>query len=201
MRIITISREFGSGGREIGKRLADELGIAYYDKEIISEIIKTDGIDNISDKEAEQDYPISFGRTFATLSFFQNSALNMVVAEQKIIRKIAKRGEDFIIAGRSADVILKRYKPCNIFVYADMQSKIARCRKRLDKKDDMTERAIERKIKQIDSARRKHRDLVSTDKWGDRRNYNLCVNTTDLEIKNVVPSVAEFVKCYFGRRK
>ena len=116
MRIITVSREFGSGGREIGKRLADELGIAYYDKEVISEIIKENGVGEIMDKDAEHDYPISFGRTFATLSFFQNSALNMVVAEQKIIRKIAKRGEDFVIVGRSADVILKRYKPCNIFV-------------------------------------------------------------------------------------
>lgn len=201
MKIITVSREFGSGGREIGKRLADELGFTYYDKEIISKIVKENRFDDILDKDVENDIPLSFGRTFATLSFFRNSAVNMIVSEQKIIRAIAKRGENFVIVGRSADAILKRYKPCNIFVYADMQSKIKRCKKRLEKHETLTERDIERKIKQVDSARRKHRDLISTDKWGDRKNYHLCINTTGLDIKGVVPSVAEYAKNYFQQKK
>ncbi len=201
MRIITVSREFGSGGREIGKRLADEMGIAYYDKEIISEIAKENNIKDILDKDTANEFPISFGRTFASLSFFRNSAVNMIVAEQKIIRQIAKRGEDFVIVGRSADAILKKYKPCNVFVYADMQSKIKRCKKRFDKNEKLTERDLERKIKQVDSARRKHRDLISTEKWGDRKNYHLCINTTGFEIKDLIPTVMQYVSGYFNKKK
>ncbi len=201
MKIITVSREFGSGGRELGKRLSDELGIAYYDKEIISELAKENKIKEIPDKDMANEYPISFGRTFASLSFFRNSAVSMIVAEQKIIRNIAKRGEDFVIVGRSADVILRRYKPCSIFVYADMNSKIKRCKKRFSKDESVTERDLEKKIKQVDSARRKHHDLISTDKWGDRKNYNLCINTTGTEIKEVVAAASAFAKAYFARRK
>lgn len=201
MRIITVSREFGSGGREIGKRLADEMGIAYYDKEIISEIAKENKIKDILDKDTVNEFPISFGRTFASLSFFRNSAVSMIVAEQKIIRHIAKRGEDFVIVGRSADAILKRYKPCNIFVYADMQSKMKRCKKRFEKNEKLTEKDLERKIKQVDSARRKHRDLISTEKWGDRNNYHLCINTTGFEIKDLIPTVLQYTNSYFDKKK
>ncbi len=201
MRIITVSREFGSGGREIGRRLAEELGIAYYDKEIISEIASEIKIKDIVDKDSMDEFPISFGRTFASLSFFGNSAVNMIVSEQKIIRQIAKRGEDFVIVGRSADVILKKHKPCNIFVYADLPSKMKRCKKRFEKNNKLTERDLERKIKQVDSARKKHRDLISTDKWGDKKNYHLCINTTGFEIKELVPVASEYVKSYFDRKK
>lgn len=201
MRIITVSREFGSGGREIGKRLADAMGIAYYDKEIISEIAKENNIKDILDKDTMDEFPVSFGRTFASLSFFRNSAVNMIVAEQKIIRQIAKRGEDFVIVGRSADAILKKYKPCNIFVYADMSSKVKRCKKRFEKNEKLTERDLERKIKQVDSARRKHRDLISTEKWGDRKNYHLCINTTGFEIKDLIGTACEYVNSYFNKNK
>ncbi len=202
MKIITISREFGSGGREIGKRLADELGIAYYDREIISEIAKNGGkADDIPTKEELKEYSVSFGQTFSSLAFFGNSAVNMIVKEQRIIRNIAKKGEDFVIVGRSADVILRKFKPCNIFVYADMPAKIKRCKKRFEKGKALTEKEIEKKIKQIDNARKKHHDLVSTEKWGDKKGYNLMVNTAGIEIKSLVGSVKSFVDSFFETRK
>ncbi len=201
MRIITVSREFGSGGREIGKRLADSMGIAYYDKEIISEIAEEMKIKDIIEKETMSEFPISFGRTFASLAFFGNSAVNMVVSEQRIIRQIAKRGEDFVIVGRSADVTLKKYKPCNIFVYADIATKKKRCKKRFEKNDKLTERDLERKIRQVDNARKKHRDLLSTEKWGDKKNYHLCINTTGFEIKDLVPTASAFIESYFNKKK
>ncbi len=201
MRIITVSREFGSGGREIGKRIADSLGIAYYDKEIISEIANEMKLKDIAQSERIDEYPISFGRTFSSLAFFAKSAVNMVMAEQKIIRQIAKRGEDFVIVGRSADVTLKRHKPCNIFVYADMTSKIKRCKKRFEKDEKLTEKDLEKKIKQVDSARRKHRDLLSPDKWGDKKNYHLLINTTGFEIKEVIPTALAYIESYFEKKK
>ena len=202
MKIITISREFGSGGREIGKRLADELGVAYYDREIISEIAQNGGkADDIPTKEELNEYSLSFGQTFSSLAFFGNSAVNMMVKEQRIIRNIAKKGEDFIIVGRSADVILKKFKPCNIFVYADMPSKIKRCKKRFEKGKTLTEKEIEKKIKQVDNSRKKHHDLVSTDKWGDKKGYNLMVNTTGVEIKSIVMAVKAYTDSFFENRK
>ncbi len=201
MKIITVSREFGSGGREIGKRLADELGFAYYDKEIIAEIADEIKMKDIVEKETIDDFPISFGRTFASLSFFRNSAVNRIVSEQKIIRQIAKRDEDFVIVGRSADVILKRFKPCNIFVYADMATKMKRCKKHFEKNEKLTAKDLEKKIKQVDSSRRKHRDLISTDKWGDKKNYQLCINSAGFEIKELVPTVLAYTQSYFAKKK
>lgn len=130
-KIITISRELGSGGREIGKRLADELGIAYYDREIITEISKKTGmseeyIKNISEKGVSP-YTFHFGKSFTLYSKMQSNETEILVAEQRIIKEIAKKG-DCVIVGRGANVILKEYNPMKIFIYADMESKINRCR-------------------------------------------------------------------------
>lgn len=132
-RIVTISREFGSGGKEIGKRLADELGVRYYDREIIIGISKETGmteqyIKNISEKGI---YPqaFNFGKTFATFNNLQSNQTEILVKQQEIIKRIAEKG-NCIIIGRGADVILKDYNTINIFVYADMESKINRCREK-----------------------------------------------------------------------
>ena len=129
-RIITISREFGSGGREIGKRLADELGFSYYDREIITEVAKETEmaekyIQNISEKGVSP-YPFQFAKSFAVYSNLQKQQTEILVAEQKIIKQIAQNG-DCVIVGRCANSILKEYNPMNIFVCAIMESKIARC--------------------------------------------------------------------------
>ncbi len=202
MQIITVSREFGSGGREIGKRIAESLGWTYYDREIISELIKkTSKVHELSEKELLQEYPISFGRTFSSLSIFRNSAVNLVAKEQRVIRSIAKRDENFIIVGRCADIILKKYRPFTIFVYADMPSKIKRCKKHHPKGEKLLDKEIEKKIKQVDGARKKYHDLVSTEKWGDKKNYHLCINTSGIDIKDIIAPVSEYSKIYFDNIK
>ena len=118
-RIIRISREFGSGGREIGKRLADELGYAYYDKEIITEISNQTGlskeyIKNISERGTVT-YPFQFAKSFAMYSTMQNNQTEVLVAQQKVIKEIAQKG-NCVIVGRGANTILKEFKPMNIFV-------------------------------------------------------------------------------------
>ena len=202
MQIITISREFGSGGREIGKRLAQSLGWSYYDKEIILGLAqKNEKINDLSEKELLQKYPISFGKTFSSLSIFRNSAVNLVAKEQRAIRSIAKREENFVIVGRCADVVLKKYKPFNLFVYADMNSKIKRCKKHHPKGEKLTDKEMEKKIKQVDSARRKYHELVSTEKWGDKKNYHLCMNTSGADLESLVAPVSEYIKTYFDSKK
>ena len=131
MRIITISREFGSGGRELGKRLAEQLGFNYFDREIITEIAKKTELDeHYIDSVLEKGitaYPIHIGQTFAGVSTINHTPIEVLVAQQKILKELAEQG-DAVFIGRSADAILKDYNPLNIFVYAEMESKLARCK-------------------------------------------------------------------------
>lgn len=201
--IITISREFGSGGREVGKRLADELGLAYYDREIITELARETGlteeyIKNISEK-GNYSYPFHFAKSFAVYSGLQSNQTEIMIAQQKILKEIAKKG-NCVIVGRGANVILKDYNPMNIFVYADMESKINRCRRKATENENLTDRELENKIIQIDKDRRKYNSIISNQEWGDKRNYHLCINTSGIEIKNVISSIAEYIEEWFGRK-
>ncbi len=204
MKIITISREFGSGGRELGKRLADELGFDYYDREIIEAVAKNKGIDsryaeNALENRSWKTYPVSFGRSFAMQTM--NNATSLLVEEKKIIEKIAGLGKDCVIVGRNADVLLKNYAPLNIFVCADMQSKISRCEERTAEGENLSKKEMEQKIRRIDKIRKERRRIVSGDEWGDKSAYHLVVNTTDWRIKELTPAVADFAKRFFGRTK
>lgn len=196
-KIITISREFGSGGRELGKRLAEELGIAYYDREIITEISKETGlseqyIQNISENGI---YPqaFHFGKTFANFSSVQSNQTEILVKQQQIIKKIADTG-DCVIVGRGAGVILKNHNPMNIFVYSDMQSKIERCKANAKQDENMSDKEIEKKIIKVDKNRKNFHDMLSSLEWGDKNNYHLCINTSGIEIKAIIPALAEYVK-------
>lgn len=199
-KIITISREFGSGGREIGKRLADELQIDYYDKEIITEIANKTGlseeyIKNISEK-GNYGYPFQFAKSFTLYSNLQSNQTEILVATTKVIKEIAQRG-NCIIVGRGASVILNDYNPMNIFVYADIESKINRCRMKAENKESLTDKEIKNKIIQIDKDRKKYNNIISNLEWGDKSNYNLCINTSGIEIKTIIPSLADYIENWF----
>jgi len=198
MRIITISREFGSGGRELGKRLADLLGFDYYDKEIISAISKNKGIDegyieNVLNNQGWKNFPITFRKSFAGLNGINNLNMDILLEQNKIIKEIASLGKDFVIVGRNADVLLSEFKPFNIFVCADMESKINRCIERAYENEGLKRKEIEKNIIKIDKNRAKTRELITDSLWGDRKSYHLILNTTDLEIKKIAESVKYFV--------
>ncbi len=201
-KIITISREFGSGGREIGKRLSDELGYTYYDREIIDLIAKEtkmseEYITNISEKGLYP-YAFQFAKSFISYSEIQNHQMEILVAEAKVLKRIAEKG-NCIIVGRGANIVLKDYNPMNIFVYSDMESKINRCKtKREDEK--LTEKQLENKIKKIDKNRKNYHEIISNIKWGDKENYHLCINTSKLEIKDIIPSLANYIENWFRRQ-
>lgn len=200
-KIITISREFGSGGREVGKRLADELGFRYYDREIIDEIAKETGmskeyIQNISEKGIYP-YPFQFAKSFTSYSGVQSNQTEILVAQTKVIKEIAEKG-NCIIVGRGANAILKDYNTMNIFVYADMESKINRCREKAKEDEKITDKEMEKKIIAIDKARKNYHNIISDFEWGDKRNYHLCINTTNVEIKAIIPSLAKYIEDWFG---
>lgn len=199
-KIVTISREFGSGGKEIGKRLADALGYAYYDSEIITLLAKETGmseeyIKNISEKGAYP-YAFQFAKSFAMYSSMQNTKTEILVAQAKILKQIAEEG-NAIIVGRGANTILKEYNPMNIFVYANMESKINRCKEKAKEDEHLTDKELENKIKDIDKSRKALNDLISNAEWGKKENYNLCINTSNIKIKSIIPALAEYIENWF----
>ena len=202
MKIITISREFGSGGREIGKRMADILGFDYYDSEIISAVAKKSGadenyIENVLDNHGWQDIPISFMGTIGSAGYMNASAVKLLVQQKKVIEEIAALGKDCVIVGRNADVILSEYKPFDIFVCASLTAKIERCMQRAKPDEKITERKLARKIKKIDRMRANTRTVLSGQGWGERHDYHLTVNTTDWQIKELAKSVAHMADDWF----
>lgn len=202
-KIITISREFASGGREIGKRLADELGYAYYDSEIINLLVKETGkteqyIKNISEKGIYP-YAFQFAKSFSTYGTLQKEQTELMVASQKILKQIAEKG-NCIIVGRGAAEILKDYNLVNIFVYANMDSKISRCRaKRTD--EELSDKELIKKIKNIDKERKQYHNIISNTEWGRKENYDLCINTSKLEIKNIITPLANYIENAYRRKK
>lgn len=201
MNIITISREFGSGGRELGKRMADILGWDYYDREIIESVANEKGLDAdyvqaVLERHEWWTVPISFNRSFA-VSGAPNTEL--LVKEKEVIERIAASGRNCIIVGRNADYFLREYGPFRIFVCADLDSKLRRCRERAADPASLTDKEIQRQIKRIDRNRAAVRELMAGDRWGCRSCYHLIVNTTDWEIKTLAPVVADFAARFFAR--
>ncbi len=193
-KIITIGREFGSGGREFGRRLAEKLGYAYYDSEIINEICKgtkysKEYIEQVSEKDPVPLFPIRYGNSFAIgPDPSVTMAMNVYKVQTNVLKEMANKS-NCIIIGRAADYILKDLKPFSIFVYACMESRIERCQKREKENENFTFSQMKRKIKKIDKGRAKYYSFVSGKKWGDKNNYDLMINTSYTDIKKLVDMV------------
>ena len=197
--VITIGREFGSGGRELGRLLAETLGIEYYDKEIIAEIAKNTELSEIYvkqivEKNPHELFPITVAHTFSYIDTQDIQQKQMIFIEQeKVIKKMAKTS-DCVIVGRCADYILQDFKPFRIFVYADMDSKVERCLNRSEKAEEIPRKKLIKKIKSIDKNRARYYNYYTGNKWGDMLNYDICINTTNVNIADLVPHIAKMVK-------
>lgn len=198
-RIITISREFGSGGRELGKRLAEILKIAYYDQEIITGIAEKSGlaeeyVNSIVDKQTIAHYPITIGRTLSSGFPLQFDPSAKVYVEQRnIIENLASKG-DCIIIGRCSDYILREQNPFSIFVHAGIDSRLRRCRDREPEKGSLSDSQLTTQILAVDKARAKYHKFFTGEKWGQKENYTLCINTSNTVIKDIVLPIAGLLK-------
>ena len=202
MKIITISREFGSGGRELGKRLADELGWDYYDREIISAIAQRKGMDEdyvekALDQRLWQRMPLTFRGSFSLGQ--QPMQTGLLLEQKRIIEGIAKTGRDCVIVGRNADVLLRQYAPFNLFVCAQQEAKVQRCLDRAPEGERLSRREMEKKMKGIDKSRAQTRELIGGGAWGQRGSYHLTVNTTGWDMGALTGAVAEYARVWFGR--
>ena len=197
-RIITVSREFGSGGRELGRRLSELLHIAYYDKEIVTEIAKRTSMSEeyvrqITEQKPVMSFPISIGRSFYPMTdplLDQNQAIFR--EQHQIIREMADKS-DCVIVGRCGDYILRDLNPFRIFVYADMDAKIARCRERGKEDPPLSDKELKQKITKMDKGRAKYYEFYTGQKWGGGLNYDVCINTSGRSIKELAAVLVRLV--------
>lgn len=199
-KIITIGREFGSGGREFGRKLAELLQAAYYDREIIAEIAKRTAlseeyVQKIMERRPIAAFPIHIGRSFSfypVINPVWDQGQAIYQEQHKIIQEMAQKS-DCVIVGRCADYILRELKPLRIFVYSDMESKIARCRANIDRDDKdaqaMSDKELKQHIIDINKNRAKYYEFYTGQDWGDKSNYDICVNTTRVSIESAAKAV------------
>ena len=199
--IITIARECGSGGREIGMELAKRLGIPYYDKELLKEAAKHSGLceeifENFDEKPTNSFLysivmdPYSFG--------YSNGALNMplnhkvFLAAFDTIQSIANKGPCVFI-GRCADYALSDFHNCvNLFIHAPMDFRS----ERIAKEHNMTKEQAVSFIHKKDKQRSSYYNYYSTKKWGDMSSYDLCIDSSALGIERTVDLIEQYVTLF-----
>ena len=178
-RIITISREFGSGGRFIGEEVEKQLGIKYYDKDIIAQIAEQSGFspEYITEKAELSPKKGLFAYAFSGREVTGKSIEDMVYeAQRKVILEIAEK-ESCVIIGRNADFILKdRDDVLNVFIHGDMPEKVAR----ICKLYNVTEEEAEKMMADIDKRRMTNYRFYTDQKWGMAKNYTLSLNSSEL---------------------
>ena len=178
-RIITISREFGSGGRFIGEEVAKKLGIAYYDKNIINQIAEESGLSPDYIQESAELSPKKglFAYAFAGRDITGKSLEDMVYeAQRKVILELADK-ESCVIIGRNADFILKdRDDVLNVFIHGDMPEKI----QRITRLYNVGEQEAVKMMADTDKRRMANYNFYTEQNWGKASNYTLCLNSSQL---------------------
>ena len=200
-KIITITRQYGSGGHEIGKALASKLGIGFYDKELISLAAKKSGVaPEVFEKADEKTansllYSLSvglynYGNGFSSSMGDLPVNDKLYLLQHRIIKEKAE-SECFVIVGRCADYIL-RSNPnvVKIFIYADIESRIKRA---VDRHEIEPARAKQAVIK-TDKNRANYYSFYSGQKWGQADNFDLCVNSTKLTTEQAVDLIASYIE-------
>ncbi len=204
MRIITVSRQFGSGGRELGKRLADVLGWDYYDREIIEKLASEEGLDEeyvrrVLHEHDWQSIPLTLHNSFAQAPVDSVIQAQLLARQRKIIEDIAAAGHDCIIVGRDADVILEDYKPFRIYVCADFDFRLARCMAREQKKESgqLSEKEVSRNIKRIDRNRELTREILTGKDADDGSSFEVTVNSSSWNLKQLSEALAMLALKWF----
>ena len=178
-KIITISREFGSGGRFIGEEVAKKLGFAYYDKNIIGQIAEKSGLAPEYIRESAELSPKKglFAYAFAGRDITGKSVEDLVYeAQRKVILELAEK-ESCVIIGRNADFILKdRDDVLNVFIHGDLPEKV----ERICQLYHVSEQEAVRMMADIDKRRMTNYNFYTEQKWGKASNYTVCLNSSRL---------------------
>ena len=196
--IVTIDREFGSGGHEVGKRLAERLGIRFFDEELISRAAAATGYHEGYIKENEErapDFPVP--AMYTGFDAFQVAPFNKIQEEEfKIIKEIADE-DSCVIMGRAADYILSDLRHVSIFIFAPLEKRVERNLRLAAVKfpgEEFDEYKMEKRVKQIDKQRRRYYEFYTDNRWGGRDVYDLLINTSRAGIDGAVDIIEAYIK-------
>ena len=182
--IVTISRQYGSGGRYVGRILAQKLGIKFWDKELIESVAKESGMTEkfVSENEQKREW-------VANLNSEYNSEDELYIAQTKVIKEIATQGSCVII-GRCADYILKdNPNVIRVFIYSDEDAKI----KRAIKHYNLNEKNAKKEIEKIDKERARHYKYYTNQEWGNLNNYDIALNSDYLGVEKTAQIIQEMI--------
>ncbi|MCD8195979.1 MAG: cytidylate kinase-like family protein [Lachnospiraceae bacterium] len=198
-QIVTISRQYGSGGRYIGKKLAEKLGVSCYDEELIDMVAKESGFaeEFIAEKGERITgsllFNIASNLSYANNVFSGNGASlqdEIYFTQSRIIKDLAEKGP-CVIVGRCADYVLREREDClNVFIHADEESRI----KRAVTYFGITEDDVPSAIKKKDKARYNHYKFYTDQEWGLAANYDLCLDSGELGIDGCVEIIAHVLE-------
>ena len=196
--VITIGREYGSGGRIIGEKLAERLEIPYYDKKILERLAKESGIcDEVINAYDEKPtnsllYSLAMNPYGFVNSMNANQSLEVRVhlSQVNLVKKIAKEGSCVLI-GRGADCILKdEPNVFRFFICADIEKRI----ERIMKLESVSAEKAKQLIAKADKNRAQFYNYYTNQKWGDAKNYDLCVNSSVLGMDGTVSVLQNFIE-------
>jgi len=189
--IVTIAREYGSGGRKIGSLLAQKLGIDFYDKEIISLSAKKSGFSEEFIRANDERHRVSFLYDLYFHTYSPNVFDQAASAVSCVIKDIADKGS-CVIVGRAADGILRKYENCvNVCIHAPIEYRA----ERVTSEYGVEASNVTKYIEKVDRERAAFYNFNSDGKWGDSRNYHLCVNSS-VGIEETAQAIAEYVRQY-----
>lgn len=197
--IITIGRQFGSGGREIGKKLAESLNIPFYDKELIQLAAKKSGVcEEVFESVDEQAtnsflYSLAMGAYSmgSTGSFISEMPINdkLFILQSDIIKNLAAEGP-CVIVGRCGNYVLRDHpNAVHLFIYADMECKI----KRVSRLYDLPENKVKDKIVKTDKKRANYCNYYTNERWGVMQNYDFSLNSSRLDTDRCVEVIEQYL--------
>ena len=210
-KIYTIGREFGSGGKQVGEKLAERLGIKLYDKELLQQAAKDSGFceeifENHDEKPTNSFLYSLVMDTYSVSGYsaapFLDMPLNhkVFLAQFETIKKIAEQ-ESCVIVGRCADYALAENPDCiNVFIHADMDFRLKRIKADSDKEFKDDNKVIDF-INKTDKKRANYYNYYSSKKWGDARSYDFCLDSSILGIDKTVDMIIEYLKIRYPEDK
>lgn len=190
--IVSISREYGSGGRLIGQEAAEMLGFPFYDKALISLVAEETGLTEEYVKKHQETQSVGWFRDVAFNTERMRAEDYLFVAEKEVIRNLTQEHENLIIVGRSADYYLRKNKPhLRVFIYCPREERI----RRLQRYYELGEEGADERLQKTDRQRARYYRSVTGQEWGDPANYDLMINS-EIGVLNAARIIAQAVNSF-----
>lgn len=203
--VITVGRQFGSGGREFARHIADAFGIGYYDKELLLEAARHAGVDAGFFERSDEKFPtftgggFSFNMGISSMPWYTPSSISdesIYRDMSDVIKEIADRGP-CVIVGRSADYVLRDsgIPTVNLFIHAPMEECVKRILRRRDKLKEQDAKSLAEKTNKL---RANYYNFYTDKRWGMASSYDLCLDSSLLPMEDMVDVLARYIERRMG---